>query len=335
MQQFSVASRNPVVLTGLLPVLLTGSLQLPSHAQTLNVNSPVVLAADDTQRNLTQQIAGQPVGAQQAGVQPPATQAEATQSYPGLNSALWMRWSPEYRAASNQAYRLAETQLNAALRTRTWTAALEQKKQFSRLPPAIIFDIDETIFDNSPYNSYTVRENVPYNEEDWKQWNESGQIRALPGALTFAKKAARQGVRIFYITNRGIGERATTIRNLHRLGFPIHSVHHLLLKGAQPNWKSDKTSRREFVAQRYRVLLVVGDDFNDFVSAPSGATPRQRLALQEKHANYWGSKWIILPNPAYGSWERPLTAGSGPSPAEQLQAKRDALSGFNPKLTNP
>jgi len=263
----------------------------------------------------------------------PSTDA-AQPSYPGLNSALWMRWSPEYRAASNQAYQLATLRLNTALRSRSWTAALEQKGKFSRLPPAIIFDMDETIFDNALYNAYAVRENAPYNEEDWKRWNESGLMRALPGALTFAKYAARKGVTIFYITNRGVTEKAVTIQNLHRLGFPIRSANHLLLKGAQAHWKSDKTSRRAFVAQRYRVLLMVGDDFNDFVSAPADASLQQRLDLQAKHASYWGSKWIILPNPAYGSWERAVLRGSD-SPSEEIQRKLESLSGFNGKLTHP
>jgi len=262
------------------------------------------------------------------------TNPQEQRIYPGLNSALWMRWSAEYRASSTQAYRLAALQLEAALRAPQWTAALEQTGQYTKLPPAVIFDLDETLFDNSPYDAAMVEKGLDYDPTTFVQWNASGGIHALPGALEFAKDAARRGATLFYITNRSLKEKAVTIQNLHRLGFPIRSADHLLFKGGRPRnstleWTSDKTARRRFVAQNYRVLLLLGDDFNDFLSIPAHATVQQRLQLQSRYKNYWGSRWIILPNPHYGSWERSLVGEARGSAA--LHRKVAALI-LSPKL---
>ncbi len=42
-------------------------------------------------------------------------------------------------------------------------------------------------------------------------------------------------------------------------------------------------------------------------SAREGVEGRKKLV--EQHSNYWGSRWIILPNPAYGEWTKPLGNG--------------------------
>lgn len=259
-------------------------------------------------------------------------------AYAGLNSALWMRWSAEYRALSVQAYLLATSQLNAALRTQKWTAAIEQTGKFDQLPPAVIFDIDETLFDNSPYDAAMVKAGLDYDEATFMQWSESGKIRALPGALEFAQYASRRGVTLFYVTNRGVQEKGVTIQNLHRLGFPIRSADHLLLRGAKPKnsetvWSSDKTERRRFVAQSHRILLLLGDDFNDFLSVPAKASVQQRLQLQGRYEKYWGNRWIILPNPHYGSWEKSIVRAARGEDAirHKVEALADTLP--TPQLT--
>jgi acid phosphatase len=50
------------------------------------------------------------------------------------------------------------------------------------------------------------------------------------------------------------------------------------------------------------VLLLIGDDFNDFVAA--GPSAEARAAAAAAYDNYWGERWFLLPNPTYGSWER-------------------------------
>ena len=245
------------------------------------------------------------------------------QNYSGLDSALWMSQSAEWRAACTQTYRLATIELDKALRDSRWTAAVEQSGEFAALPTAVIFDIDETLFDNSPYDALMEKTGEEYDPASFARWNESGRIRALSGSLAFAQNAAKRGVTLFYITNRSAEEKAVTLRNLQRLGFPVRSDEHLLLKNERAEWTGDKTFRRAFVAKRFRVLLLVGDDFNDFLSAPATATPAQRLQLKARYNANWGTKWIILPNPAYGSWERSETQGE--KGAAALRNKIEAL----------
>ena len=52
--------------------------------------------------------------------------------------------------------------------------------------------------------------------------------------------------------------------------------------------------------------MIVGDDLNDFVAAKN-ITQEQRDQLVADNEEKWGSKWYILPNSVYGSWEQALT----------------------------
>ena len=85
----------------------------------------------------------------------------------------------------------------------------------------------------------------------------------------------------------------------------------MLLNDAKPGWNKEKLSRREYVAEKHRVIMLFGDDYGDFVAcsraqpgAPctAPATRASRAADLDKYKNYWGNGWYILPNPMYGSW---------------------------------
>ena len=56
------------------------------------------------------------------------------------------------------------------------------------------------------------------------------------------------------------------------------------------------------MAERFRILLLIGDDFNDFTAVPDAVD--ERAKLQKFYEPMWGAKWFVLPNPMYGSWER-------------------------------
>ena len=91
---------------------------------------------------------------------------------------------------------------------------------------------------------------------------------------------------------------------------------HLLLLDERPGWDEHKTHRRSYLAQRFRILLVIGDDLGDFVAGVrSDVTPEQRLERMYRNADLWGSRWFILPNPVYGSWRRAL----GSNPVDHLE----------------
>ncbi|MFP5246040.1 MAG: HAD family acid phosphatase, partial [Thermoanaerobaculia bacterium] len=130
--------------------------------------------------------------------------------------------------------------------------------------------------------------------------------------------AKSRGVTPFYVTNRDEDERPGTLANLQRLGYPVKSSTLLLRVDT-----SDKSARRAQVAQAYRIQLLVGDDLNDFTNARE-KTHVERARIIEQTKDWWGTRWFLIPNPMYGSWER-AAIGSGGTPCEQVQRKVDSL----------
>lgn len=270
-----------------------------------------------------------------ASQQPPATspapvtaaQAPAARhTHENLNGVLWMQTGAEYRASALQAYRAARMQLDAALADKTWTAATEQTGDPSALPPAVVLDLDETVIDNSAFAARQMSDGSGYSPASWSAWAQERKAKAIPGAVEFLEYARSKGVTPFYVTNRDHQIEEATRDNLAKLAIPIDLARDTVLTRGENGWtQSDKGSRRQAVAANYRILLLVGDNFEDFVSGTL-TTVENRFALADKYASYWGEKWIVLPNPTYGSWESAITSGQGPlTDAQTLAAKYKAL----------
>jgi 5'-nucleotidase (lipoprotein e(P4) family) len=237
-----------------------------------------------------------------------------------------MQTAAEYRASALEAYRLAQLQLDRALQDPAWTAATEQTADVSALPPAVILDLDETVFDNSAFQARAVQDTSTYSEDAWNRWAEERKAGAIPGAIEFLTYAKSRGVTPFYVTNRDHKVEEATRDVLAKLGAPVTSERDAVLTRHENGWDaSDKTLRRQSVAANYRVLLLIGDNFEDFVGG-TRASITDRDALARKYDAYWGRKWIVLPNPTYGSWESALTFGMPqPSDEQTLAAKYRAL----------
>ena len=259
---------------------------------------------------------------------PPPAASVAVRTHESLNANLWQQTAVEYDASAAQAYRAARAALDRALADVTWTAALEQKAGFGGLPPAIILDVDETVLDNSAYNARRIAAGGRYTRETWHAWCEERAATPIAGAVELTQYAASRGVTVFYVTNRESVVHAATKDNLRRVGFPLRDDRETLFtRGLKPEWdSSDKGPRRAVVAAEYRVLLLIGDDFNDFLSgAKTSRGERDRLATE--HSVRWGESWIILPNPVYGSWEDAVLGNErGLSEEEISRRKFEALS---------
>jgi len=238
---------------------------------------------------------------------------------PGLalvNATLYMQTAAEYQAAALQTYAGARRALEAALAEPPTTS----------LRPAVVLDLDETVFDNSRYAARSIERGVTFQfNEHWTGWVSEAASEAVPGAKEFLAYAQSRGVTPFYITNRTSDMEAPTRRNLDQLGMPLGlDEDTLLLRGERPEWNTtDKTSRRDFVAARYRVLLTLGDDINDFI-ATSGKSVAERDAVIAQTSANWGTRWFIVPNAIYDSWESAVTGSTG-TPCEQLQKKIEYL----------
>jgi len=238
-----------------------------------------------------------------------------------LNATLYVQSSAEYRGAATQTFAAARRALDEALADPSRVAALEETNDDPSQPPAIIVDADETVLDNTAFEARVINAGITYDEKMWKQWTSEGAATAIPGATEFLAYAKSRGVTVFYITNRDEDERSGTLANLRKLGYPIdESGANLLLR---ENKNSDKTSRRKSVADKYRVLLLAGDDLNDFANVRR-APWQERDALVTEKKDWWGTRWFMLPNPMYGSWEH-AAIGSGGTPCEQVERKIKAL----------
>jgi 5'-nucleotidase (lipoprotein e(P4) family) len=226
---------------------------------------------------------------------------------PGLalvNSTLWMQSAAEYQAAARQTYATARVALDAAL------------AQPSGKPNAVILDLDETALDNSGFAARAIRKHTTFTfGDDWSEWVSESASKAVPGAKEFLDYASSRGVTPFYITNRTADMEPATRVNLEKLGFPLSATEDTLLtRGEREEWNTtNKTTRRDYVSSRYRVLLLFGDDLNDFTADRANIDP----AL-------WGARWFVVPNAIYGSWES-AAAGSSGTPCEKLQKKIDYL----------
>ncbi len=170
-------------------------------------------------------------------------------------------------------------------------------------PPAIILDLDETVLDNSAYQAWLVRTGGTYNAQSWAEFVEEKISEPVPGAVEYLRYAMSRGVTPFYISNRAAALKAATRESLAELRIlPPQGDDAILLKRERRDWGSQKGSRRAVVAEGYRILQVVGDNLGDFVD-DYGVTIAHRAQIVRTQESYWGSRWIMLPNPAYGSWE--------------------------------
>jgi len=252
--------------------------------------------------------------------QPAATPVLPVTAREQLNATLWLQRATEYELATRQVYRLATERL-ATVIAAPGTAAIEQwgstSAQLAALPTAIVVDLDETVLDNTYYQARQLLQGREYEEASWQAWMQEAAATAIPGAVEFLQAAAAAGHKVFYVTNRlcqplsssptdACPARTATLRNLRALGLPnVDDIDALMLRGERPQWSSsDKSVRRAAIAARYRIVALVGDDLRDFVDRPIFEARRGELA------GLFGTRWFLLSNPIYGSWERELTNGA-------------------------
>jgi 5'-nucleotidase (lipoprotein e(P4) family) len=248
-----------------------------------------------------------------------------------LNATLWMQRSVEYKANSLSVFALAKMRLEQALADENWTAApAEQTGAYQKLPPAVVLDLDETLVDNSRFQVWMILNDQVFTPPVWTKFVNAQVTDAIPGAVEFTKFAESKGVKVFYVSNRTAEEKESTRKNVERLGFPMGgNVDTFLMARDRPDWGSAKGTRRAFVAKDYRVLLNLGDNFGDFVDSYRGSEA-DRLKVFEENKERWGREWIMLANPAYGSFESaPFGHDYKKSPEEQRKAKREVLQSWS------
>ena len=241
-------------------------------------------------------------------------------------SVLYAQSSTEYAANCIQTYANASQILDTAIADKKWTAALEQTGEYSEKPMAIILDVDETVLDNVTFQARSILSGLSY-PNGWIEWGLEASAKPVPGVSNFLKKASKNGVKIFYVTNRVAELEEATRINIKNLGLPFDEDRDVLLMRDENGWGSDKVSRRALVANDYRVLMLVGDQLTDFISLEEATTDIvSRKELAEKYSDMWGQKWFMLTNPMYGKWEGAIYGNKYPDTKEEImQMRLDAL----------
>ena len=189
----------------------------------------------------------------------------------------------------------------------------------------MIVDVDETVLDNSAYQAKLAKEQKPFEGKTWTDWCNRAQATALPGAVEFLRYANSRGVRVFYITNRRVTEKDGTARNLRALGFPDVTDNTLLVRTDG----STKEPRRQSVAAKYRIVLLMGDNLNDFAEIfEKSKTIDSRLSAAEQNKKQFGSRFIVLPNPMYGAWEDAVYGEGRLTDEQKAEKRKETLRGY-------
>ena len=228
---------------------------------------------------------------------------------------MWVKHAEEFRALALTVYQSAANDLEGFIADTSWSALPEQTDA-AHLPPAVIFDVDETVASNIDFQ---LDFEPPF--ENWKldKWNREHDAIPIPGFAAFAKKARAAGVTLFFVTNRPCEpygrepctQRKTTIDDIAESGV-ITDADHVFLSNER-GWTREKITRRMHIAKTHRVIMLFGDDFGDFIpcvrSEPlkpckTQATSDSRRADLMEFSAYWGSGWYVLPNPMHGSWTK-------------------------------
>lgn len=206
-----------------------------------------------------------------------------------LRSVLWHQTAAEYNALCYQAYNIATEIIHRE-------ANLEGSKE-----KAIIVDIDETVINNSYYNAREIFSYQKYPDDFYKYIDEATGT-AIAGATEFLNLADSLGYQIFYITNRRERAREGTEKNLMKLDYPQVFSDHVFCKTDV----SSKQPRRDIVKEKYDIVLLMGDNLIDFSSLFEADTISGRREAVDLYRDYFGDKFIILPNVMHGTWAKAI-----------------------------
>lgn len=221
-----------------------------------------------------------------------------------IMSVLWFQRSAEMRALFIQGFNVAADRLEA-----------EMASEGNGKPRAVVADLDETMLDNSPFEAWQVITGSGFTDESWKMWTDMAAAKPLPGALEFTRFAESLGVEVFYVSNRSEADAfSTTLENMRRFGFPYADSAHLLLKSET----SSKVARRARIVETHDIVLLIGDNLADVDSVFEKRNDYYGMYDVDSLAASFGRKYILLPNPMYGTWADPaLTKGEDLSRREQ------------------
>lgn len=230
---------------------------------------------------------------------------------PFTYAVAWKQTAAEYRALFYQAYNIARLHVETAI-----SGSLEHGK-----PLAVITDLDDTVFLPLEYWTQSLLlGNDFFDDKLWDIWVSSYQMDIAPGALDFFEFCKNNNVEVFYISSRNqcSDSYKHALRQLQQLNLPYADDEHLTVISEHSN----KSLRQNEIARTHKVVVMLGDNLNDFSRTFYTTDSEQRQDLLEDNRDLFGMKYIVFPNPTDGHWLRPVFGQSEPEPGD---GHRDSL----------
>ena len=225
---------------------------------------------------------------------------------------LWYQNAAEVDALYQQGYNVATNKLKELL------------KQPTDKPYSIVLDIDETVLSNIPFQVKMIKDGTAFNPKLWDEWVQKAEAKPVAGAKEFLQFADKNKVQIYYISDRTDAQVDATIKNLEAQGLPVQGRDHLMFK---KEGDKSKEGRRQEVLKHTNLVMLFGDNLVDFAEFSTKSEADRDKMFEQLKAEF-GDKFIIFPNPMYGSWESAVYKGEKKDGKGQSEARLDALKGY-------
>ena len=221
---------------------------------------------------------------------------------PNIDGVKWYHDSVEKKAITLEVYNLAKIKISKKidadkLKSGAW---------------GVILDIDETTLDNS-WLEYDHYKNYQYDSDSYDKSLKEKKSIAVPGAKMLTDYVHEKGGFVSLVTNRtGNDEKLikATKENLDEQG-----LHYDQILFANKNEKDYSNKNPRFKAVEsgkysdeiiytkklpaHGVVAYFGDNIQDFPRL----TQENMKTADDSQFDVFGSKYFILPNPMYGSWQ--------------------------------
>ncbi|XP_057971395.1 acid phosphatase 1-like [Malania oleifera] len=139
---------------------------------------------------------------------------------------------------------------------------------------AWVLDVDDTCISNLPYYQSRRFGCDPFDAETFVAWAMKGECPAIPAVLKLFKQLVESGYKVFLVTGRDeLTLAQPTLSNLHNQGFIGYE--RLIMRNSCTSKKQSVIMyksgiRQALVAQGYRILGNVGDQWSDLEGDCSG-----------------------------------------------------------------
>ena len=92
------------------------------------------------------------------------------------------------------------------------------------------------------------------------------------------------------------------MQNMEKLGFAYVKSQNFFLKDST----SGKEPRRMEVSEMFDIILLLGDNLNDFAEVFQNRGEDWGVATTNQFREEFGRRFIVFPNPMYGEWEKDI-----------------------------